>query len=148
MLQYEINTGSVPFMMKKLENILYLIAFIGLGLWFAYSKGWILTNFESIDAQTAIQILETDNNISLLDVRTIAEYKEGHLQDATLIPLQVLAQNLSKLASKKKHKIIVYCRSGNRSITASRILEKHGFTPLNVKGGILALRKAHVTIVK
>lgn len=134
--------------MKKFENLFYLITCITIGLWFAYSKGWILTSFESITAKTALEMLETDNNVSLLDVRTIQEYKEGHLEDATLIPLQVLAQNLSKLESKKKRKIIVYCRSGNRSIAASRILDKHGFTPLNVKGGILKLVRQGATLVK
>ena len=134
--------------MKKLTNILYWIAMVGLVFWFAYSKGWILANFESIDAKTAITLLEDDNNISLLDVRTIEEYKEGHLRDAKLIPLQTLANNLHMLKADKDKKIIVYCRSGNRSVAASRILESHGFTPLNVKGGIIQLMGAKAEIVK
>jgi len=134
--------------MKKIINLLYWVAMITLVFWFAYSKGWILTNFESIDAKTAITLLENDDNISLLDVRTIAEYKEGHLRDATLIPVDALAQNLGMLKADKHKKLIVYCRSGSRSITASRILEENGFTPLNVKGGIIALKGAKAEIVK
>ena len=134
--------------MKKVTNILYWVAMAGLLFWFAYSKGWILANFESIDAKTAITLLENDNNVSLLDVRTIPEYKEGHLRDATLIPVDALADNLGMLKDVKNKKIIVYCRSGSRSVAASRILESHGFTPLNVKGGIIALKGAKVEIVK
>ena len=134
--------------MKKVTNILYWVAMAGLLFWFAYSKGWILTNFKSIDAQTAITLLENDNNISLLDVRTIPEYKEGHLRDATLIPVDALVDNLGMLKDVKNKKIIVYCRSGSRSVAASRILESHGFTPLNVKGGIIALKSARAEIVK
>ena len=133
---------------KKYTNILYWVAMGGLIFWFAYTKGWILANFESIDAKTALILLENDDNVSLLDVRTIKEYKEGHIRDATLIPVQALAGNLGMLKQDKNKKIIVYCRTGNRSVSASRILEENGFTPLNVKGGIIELRGAKAEIVK
>lgn len=134
--------------LKKYTNLLYWIAMAGLLFWFAYTKGWILANFESIDAKTAIHLLENDNNVTLLDVRTIQEFKEGHLRDATLIPVQALAENLGMLKQDKNKKIIVYCRTGNRSVSASRILEENGFTPLNVKGGILDLQSAGVEVIK
>ncbi|RUM70318.1 MAG: rhodanese-like domain-containing protein [Sulfurovum sp.] len=133
---------------KKYTNILYWVTMAGLLFWFAYTKGWILTNFQSIDAKHALTLLETQSNITLLDVRTIQEYKQGHLRDSQLIPLQALAQNLAMLKNDKNKKIIVYCQTGNRSVSASRILEKNGFTPLNVKGGINALITAHADIVK
>lgn len=116
--------------------------------WFAYSKGWILANFPSIDAKQAITLLETDDNVTLLDVRTIQEYKEGHLRDATLIPVDALTENLGMLKYDKNKQILVYCRTGSRSIAASRILEKHGFTPINVKGGMLSLQSAGAEIIK
>ncbi len=137
-------------MSKKYTNIIYWIAMAGILVWFAYTKGWILANFESIEAKQALHYLENDNNVTLLDVRTVAEYKKGHLRDATLIPVDALADNLGMLKADKNKKIIVYCRTGNRSITASRILEKNGFTPLNVKGGIIQLmaEKAEIVISK
>ena len=134
--------------LKKYTNVLYWIAMAGLLFWFAYTKGWILANFESIDAKTAIYLLENDDNVTLLDVRTIEEYKEGHLRDATLIPVHALAQNLGMLKQDKNKKIIIYCQTGNRSVSASRILEEHGFTPLNVKGGILNLRRDGAEVIK
>ena len=133
---------------KKVSNSLYWIAMVALVFWFAYTKGWILANFESIDAKTAITLLENDDNVTLLDVRTIPEFKEGHLRDATRIPIDALAKNLGMLKQDKNKKIIVYCRSGSRSVVASRILERNGFTPLNVKGGIIALIGAKAEIVK
>lgn len=135
-------------MLKKYTNLLYWIAMAGLLFWFSYSKGWILANFESIEPKLAVHLLENDENVTLLDVRTIEEYKEGHLRDATLIPVQALEKNLGMLKQDKGKKIIVYCRSGNRSVTASRILEANGFTPVNVKGGILGLQGAGVKLVK
>lgn len=135
-------------LLKKYTNVLYWIAMAGLLFWFAYSKGWILANFESIDAKQAIQLVENDDNVTLLDVRTIQEYKEGHLRDATLIPVEALSQNLGMLSQDKNKKIIVYCRTGSRSVSASRILEKNGFTPLNVRGGIIQLVGAGAGLVK
>lgn len=135
-------------MLKKSTNVLYYIAMIGMIFWFAYSKGWIFANFTSIDAKQAIVLLENDDNVTLLDVRTIEEYKEGHLRDATLIPVHALADNLGMLKQDKNKKIIVYCRTGSRSVPASRILEENGFTPLNVKGGILSLQRAGAEVVK
>jgi len=134
--------------MQKYTNILYWIVMAALLFWFAYSKGWILANFESIDTKQAIVLIEKDENVTLLDVRTIEEYKEGHLRDATLIPVQVLAQNIGMLKTEKNKKILVYCATGNRSVTASRILEENGFTPINVKGGIMGLSREKVEIVK
>lgn len=134
--------------MKQLTNIAYWVAMIGLLFWFAYTKGWIFANFTSITATQAITLLEEDNNLSVLDVRSIEEYKEGHLRESRLIPLDKLRENLNKLQDVKNKKIIVYCRSGNRSVSASRILEENGFTVLNLKGGILALEKKNIEIVK
>ncbi len=134
--------------MKKITNYLYYIGMAGLLVWFAYSKGWILANFTSVTPQQAVTLLENDDNVTLLDVRTPEEFRSGHLRDATLIPLGKLEANLNKLAPFKNRKILVYCRSGNRSVAASRILEKHGFTPLNVKEGIIGLVRAKAEVVK
>ena len=121
---------------------------VGLVIYFAYSKGWILANFETITAKQAYTLMENDQNVTLLDVRTVKEFKSGHLRNAKLIPLSELEKNLDKLQADKHKKIIVYCRSGNRSVSASRILEKNGFTPLNVKQGIIGLMGVNMEIVK
>ena len=119
--------------------ILYFIAMLGLLISYSYSKGWILADFESINAKQAIVLLEEDHNITLLDVRTQKEYDNRHVKNAIDIPVQKLSSSLDLLKDDKSKPIVVYCRSGSRSIKASRILEKNGFTPLNVKGGIIEL---------
>ncbi|HHO65806.1 MAG TPA: rhodanese-like domain-containing protein [Epsilonproteobacteria bacterium] len=134
---------------KKLMTLLYLFAMAGLLAWFAYAKGWILANFPSVTPERAITLLaQNDNNISLLDVRSPKEFQSGHLTGATLIPLGKLEESLDKLAPLKGKTILVYCRSGMRSIAASRILQKHGFHPVNIKGGIIGLSAAKAEIVR
>lgn len=123
--------------MKRPINVFYWIAMAGILAYFAYIKGWILTDFESISVKQAYSLLQKDDNVTLLDVRSAGEFQRGHIQKATLIPVEVLSKNLSKLQKEKNKKIIVYCQTGSRSVRASRILVKNGFTPLNVKGGFV-----------
>ena len=133
---------------KTVINLAYWIMMAGLLVWFAYTKGWILVNFQSVTPKEAIVLLERDENVTLLDVRTPQEFQSGHLPHATLIPLDKLETNLDKLSPYKKTRILVYCRSGSRSVAASRILERHGFTPLNIKEGIIGLKGAGAQIIR
>lgn len=132
---------------KQIINLLYWIVFISIGLYFAYAKGWIFADFESITPHQAHTLLENDKNVFLLDVRTQDEFSKEYIEGATLIPVQVLSENLSKLQNVKSKKIIVYCHSGNRSVAASRILVKNGFIPLNVKGGISQWKNEGFTVI-
>jgi rhodanese-related sulfurtransferase len=123
--------------MKKLTNYLYYISMIAIAIWVAYTKGWILADFDMIKPPQAIKLIKNDKNITILDVREDDEYNSGHIAKSIHIPLGKLEANLNKLPKDKK--ILVYCRSGNRSISASRILKSHGYTPIDVKGGIIGL---------
>lgn len=133
---------------KQFTNILYWIAMAGILLYFSYTKGWILADFEFITPKQAQTLIEEDQNVTLLDVRTVDEFKTGHIRDAKLIPLSKLKENLDKLKKDKQKKIIVYCRSGSRSVAASRILKENGFTPLNVRTGMIGLMGTELEIVK
>ncbi|MFZ1614980.1 MAG: rhodanese-like domain-containing protein [Holophaga sp.] len=74
----------------------------------------------------------------LVDVRTEAEYKDRHIPGTdALIPLQELAQRIHELEPWKGKPILLYCRSGNRTQQAAKLLQKHGFTDVtDLKGGI------------
>ncbi|TQV63018.1 MAG: rhodanese-like domain-containing protein [Sulfurovum sp.] len=121
---------------KQISNTLYALAFIAIGVYFAYSKGWIGSSVVSLSPMEVSKLLENDTNVTLLDVRTPQEFASEHIEGATLIPVSDLEQNLDKLQDAKNKKILVYCRSGSRSVTASRILLEHGFSPINMSGGI------------
>ena len=120
----------------------------GLVAWFAYTKGWVLANFEFISAKQAYTLMENDENVTLLDVRTIEEFKSHHVRGAQLIPLGELEKNLEKLEAYKNKKILVYCQTGRRSVSASRILENNGFAPLNIESGIISMKHAGFEMVK
>ncbi len=132
---------------KNLLNVGYYLAIILVALYLAYTKGWILRNYTSISPQVASVVIQQNPIIAILDVRTPEEFAQGHLQGATLVPVQSLEETLPQLSPLKGAKIIVYCHSGNRSAVASRLLADHGFIPLNMEGGITAWQEEALPII-
>jgi rhodanese-related sulfurtransferase len=63
---------------------------------------------------------------TVLDVRTPAEYADGHVQGAVNIPVQELGQRMAELGEKSRP-VVLYCRSGMRSATAAGMLRVAGF---------------------
>jgi rhodanese-related sulfurtransferase len=86
----------------------------------------------------------TDADHILIDVRTPGEFNGGHIAGAVNIPVEELDQRLSEVPADKD--IVVYCRSGNRSATASRILTSSGFEGVYDMGGIIAWQQAGLPI--
>jgi rhodanese-related sulfurtransferase len=79
-----------------------------------------------------------DRSLVLLDVRTPAEFAEGHLPGAVNIPHTEIAARIAELEKSKGQDIVVYCRSGNRSEQALGVLHKAGFERLfHLKGDYL-----------
>ncbi len=62
----------------------------------------------------------------LLDVRTPAEFSEGHLEGALNVPVQELEAKWAALGVQADREVVVYCRSGARSARAKGMLEARG----------------------
>jgi adenylyltransferase/sulfurtransferase len=72
--------------------------------------------------------------VTLIDVREIAEWDSGHLNDAMHLPLtQLLALDDDSDQLTKDCLIVVYCQHGIRSLRAAQHLNKLGFNALNLK---------------
>ncbi len=82
----------------------------------------------------------------LLDVRQPEEYRSGHIPGAKLIPLGDLRSRMNELP--KDREILVVCRSGNRSLSATRQLASAGFNAVNVRGGLMAWSRAGLPVSK
>ncbi len=81
------------------------------------------------------QFLQAKVPHTLLDVRTAEEVRGGSISGAVNISLQDLPQKLKRVSTKKP--VIVYCRSGNRSATAAKLLLQAGYTDVYDLGGIM-----------
>ncbi len=105
-------------------------------------------NFENTGVQGFAELI-ADTNVVVLDVRTAAEFAEGHIQRAVLID-----QGQSDFIEKAKatlpadKTIAVYCRSGRRSANAAGRLADVGYKCINLKGGIIAWQKANMPVTK
>lgn len=76
-----------------------------------------------------------DQSLVVLDVRTAAEYAEGHVPGARNIPHTELAARIAELDGARERDIVVYCRSGNRTAQALSVLGAAGFKRLlHLKG--------------
>jgi phage shock protein E len=113
-----------------------LVLFIAIGLFVLLQEK--NPGVKSITADEAVKLIESDSAVVLLDVRTVDEWNgpAGHLKNAILIPLQDLHGHINRLHPFRNKLIVVYCRSGNRSGRAARILSDSGFNAFNLVGGI------------
>ena len=91
------------------------------------------TNINNDDFQN---IIKNNKNALILDVRTVGEFRSGHIKNAKNIPVQELSSQLKNLDTYKDDDIIVYCASGGRSSSAANILSKNGFNKVYDLGGI------------
>lgn len=88
-----------------------------------------------ISQEVAKKIIDTQESI-VLDVRTINEYKEGHIENTVLLPVDQIEEDVKKVLDDKYATILVCCRSGNRSKSASLKLIELGYKNVYDFGGL------------
>ena len=93
-------------------------------------------NYNNINNEELQNIIKNNKNTLILDVRTVGEFRGGHIPNAKNIPVQELNSQLNNLNAYKDDDIIVYCASGGRSSSAANILSKNGFSKVYNLGGI------------
>ena len=101
----------------------------------AYTEGE--GTFQRISPQKAKEMMESDETIIILDVREQEEFDSGHIKDAILIPLNQIFDLAPLEIPDKEIPILVYCRSGRRSLEAAEKLVQLGYIRVYEFGGIL-----------
>lgn len=94
-------------------------------------------SYRQISMEEAVNMMETEKDYILLDVRTMDEYKEGHIPDAICVPNETIGEDAIAELPDKEQVILIYCRSGNRSKQAAAKLSAQGYTNIYEFGGIL-----------
>lgn len=95
-----------------------------------------MNHVQNISAKDARAIMY-EENVVLLDVRTLEEYESGHIEDAVLLPVDEIEESsASEAIPDKSAQVIVYCRSGVRSADASKKLVTLGYEKVYDLGGI------------
>ena len=92
-----------------------------------------------VSPDEAATLLAADPAPSVIDVRTPEEFEEGHIEGAVLIDVTSpdFAERVAELDRDQPY--VLYCRSGNRSVTARQVLADLGFADVaDIEGGITA----------
>jgi len=107
------------------------------------NKGSLLT------PSLAIRLMNNHDDALVIDLRTAADYKNGHIRGAKNSPLNDFAKNIDTYSGYKDKEVLVYCNSGNTAIRAIKALKKAGFEKINnLDGGIAAWKEANMPLVK
>lgn len=102
------------------DNALFIALAAAFVVWF------VMQRLGKVPKARAHQLVNEEGAL-LVDVRTPGEFAGGHLPGALNVPLQELDARAAELAKKNKP-IVVYCASGMRSASASRVLQRAGAT--------------------
>lgn len=101
-------------------------------------KGQETEHFKILDSAQYQEVI-SKNQVTIIDVRTPGEYKEGHIKNAQNINVQSNDFREKMQYFDKEKPIYIYCRSGARSYQAGKILEEMGFIEIyDLNGGILS----------
>ena len=117
--------------MKKLVPILLAVLLLA-GCAAQPAEG----GYHQISMEEAISIMEAETGYLILDVRTPEEFAESHIPGAVNIPNETIGTAEIPELPDKDQMILVYCRSGNRSVQASEKLAALGYTNILEFGGI------------
>lgn len=130
--------------MKRLSLTLIIMGFSFLSLFGQTNK------FRTVDVKEFASIIKDTTKVTVLDVRTPAEHAEGHIP-GTHFNIDVLENSYTKLATVKISKdkpVALYCRSGNRSKNAARILAEKGYEVVELGTGFRGWSAAGKKTVK
>ena len=119
--------------MKKLLPMLLALALTGCTVGGTEN---VQDTYRQISMQEAMDMMESEENYIILDVRREDEYAAGHSPGAILIPNETIGDEEIPALPDKDQLIMVYCRSGNRSKQAAEKLVKLGYTEIVEFGGI------------
>jgi len=93
-------------------------------------------NYTNINNRKLRELMKQD--ALLIDIRSKDEYEEKRIQNSINIQLHNLLYNVDEIEEYKDKKVIIYCRSGHRSITACNLLVMQGFKYVyNLEKGII-----------
>lgn len=95
------------------------------------------TAYRQISQGEAVELMKTESDYIILDVRTQQEYSEGHIPNAVCIPNETISDKEIEQLPDKNQLILVYCRSGRRSKEAAQKLSELGYTGVMEFGGII-----------
>jgi sulfur-carrier protein adenylyltransferase/sulfurtransferase len=109
----------------------------------------VKSRIEQLDPADARDELARGDAV-LIDTREQHEWDEAHLEGATLVPPDTVAERIEEVVPDRSQRVLLYCRVGNRSARAADVLESRlGYEDVaSIEGGILAWQQAGLPVVE
>lgn len=101
------------------------------------NSGGTTASYRQISSAEAAELMDSETDYIILDVRTQEEFAAGHIPNAICIPNETIGTDDIPELPDKEQLILVYCRSGRRSKEASQKLADLGYTNIVEFGGII-----------
>lgn len=94
--------------------------------------------FTKIGFKQARELLDNEKDCVMLDVRDEEEYITGHPTEAELLPVDCInEETAAEFIKTKDTPVIVYCRTGVRSLEAAEYLDSIGYTRVYDLGSLI-----------
>jgi rhodanese-related sulfurtransferase len=130
------------------NNLLLFATLLTSGVALALPQIMGRINKELISVHTAIQWVN-QRNAQIIDIRSVEEYKTGHIANSKHLPLAELDGGISKLRLDARKPIILVCLSGSRATKAAGKFKKAGFDEVAcIEGGVSAWNQANLPLIK
>ena len=100
----------------------------------------------TVDADTAVSLLDDRDDLTVIDVRTPEEFAAGHLPGAELVDIYEAAFTDEIDGLDRDGSYVLYCRTGNRSGQAAAFMEELGFTEVYDAGALDDLAQAGAAV--
>jgi len=104
-------------------------------VWLAWKGGLFMGRVKV--SNDVIEMVRSNKDIILVDVRTPEEYREKRIPGSVLLPDYEIRNRASEVIPDKNARIVVYCRSGRRSAEAAKVLKDMGYENVYDLGGII-----------
>ncbi len=113
---------------------IFTFAILILAICTGCSKG----SYQHISAEEAAQIMASEKNYIIVDVRTQEEYDKKHIPGAVLVPIDEIKKgNLSALPDKNQT-LLIYCWTGRRAEDSAVLLAELGYKNIYEFGGLVS----------
>jgi rhodanese-related sulfurtransferase len=98
---------------------------------------------KGISVEEAKKLMDSTNNVVLLDIRSFEEFKQnGWIEGRTILPHGMVIFNIREIVPNKTVPIIVYCKKGKRSALVTYQLQQMGYENVKyLEGGILTWKR-------
>ncbi len=93
--------------------------------------------------------LMNNENAVIVAVSETTDFEKGHIKNAINIPIKELTNKLPDLQKYSDKAVLTYCKSGNQSVRACKVLKQSNFSNVhNISGGLQNWKEANLPVVK